>query len=369
MWVDSLSISNFRNISEIDLPIGKKSLLVIGENSQGKTSLIEAIYFISFLKSFRSSHREDVITIGKNSMFIMTGIGKKNDIFKYNLLFEKGKRIAVKGEGETVKNQEMFSIIKVVMFYPGFTDIISGLPEKRRSFIDSVISKCEPAYLPVLRKYRQSLHERNIILNQRDKSSFNELCEIWEDRLVKYGSVITEKRMNYIEKIGVHLSDKYSKIFGKDTDINVKYHGLCGTEGKKQMEEIQEIFKKELLNRRKSDTSYGFTSYGPHRDEISFMTRDKDLRYFASRGEQRALVFSLLEIEIDLIKEHTGEYPVFLVDDIFSEFDHKREKNFLLSTAGKEVQIIATATSLSDENKNLFKGSIVQITGGRCTFM
>jgi len=363
--VESVSINNFRNIEDLSFNTGSGNVLITGENSQGKTSILEAIYIVSIFKSFRSASKNEIIKTGTESSLIKLKIGNSGTTLSCNALLDRISGLTVKSEKGILKKSDVRNIINVVLFYPGSVSLIEGGPEKRRLFIDSVIVKCEPSFIKILRRYKRAVLQRNALLKKFRTSAKDDMLEVWEGEIASYGSLIVGKRLLYTDDLNSMISTVYSRIFGKEKNIELVY---CGFSGKNlSSEEIEKKIRKKLSDTRHNDKIRGFTTSGPHRHEIKIVSAGADMRYFSSRGEQRAGVLSLLESEAQLIKEKRDEYPVFLVDDIASEFDELREKNFISSLIQKNMQVMATATTLSKEYVDIFRGKIIKITGGKCT--
>ncbi|RMF96068.1 MAG: DNA replication/repair protein RecF [Candidatus Schekmanbacteria bacterium] len=365
MWIENISIRNFRNIESADIQIGNCNLLIVGENSQGKTSVLEAIYLFSLFKSFRSSKRYDVISFGADFSHLKIRIGNRNGFVTCNAVIDKEAGISVKREGTLLKRRDIFNLLNVVVFHPGSINLIEGGPDKRRNFIDSVIVKCDPSYLKILKLYKRALLQRNALLKKSSVKERNSQLDVWENEISNYGAMIRKRRISYIREINELIADNFSRIFGRKADIRLTYCGF--DESEESREDIRKEILKNLIERRQSDVRFGYTSYGPHRDVINVISEGQDMKKFSSRGEQRAAVFSLLEAEAERIKKERGEYPVFLVDDIAAEFDEEREKNFLKALVEKKMQIIATATDIPKEYMEIFRGKIIKITGGKCT--
>lgn len=365
MWVENISISGFRNIENIVLNVGNSNLLITGENSQGKTSILEALYLVSLFKSFRSAAKEEIVKLGCDSSLIKLKVANSRGVSSCNAVIDRKTGLSVKTETGMLKKSDVCNFINVVIFYPGSLMLIEGGPDKRRMFIDSVIVKCEPSYIKILRRYKRAVLQRNTVLRKHGVSSKADMLDVWEKEIASYGAAIIEKRIKCINDFNGAVSENFSRIFGVKREIKLVY---CRFEKSVlNAKDFEEEIIKKLYDSRKKDMRTGYTSAGPHRDEIRIISGDFDMRRFASRGEQRAAVLSLLEAEAELIEEKRGEYPVFLVDDIASEFDEERERNFINSLVTRNMQVIATATTLSKEYIDIFRGKIIKITGGKCT--
>ncbi len=359
MRVNSLKLKNFRNYSEFEVEFDCKRNIIIGENAQGKTNLIEAIYLCAFARSFRTSNSTDLIKIGEESCNVSVeavseDIDKKISITINN----RGKKMIKKDNKFLSRTAELLNNLVVVVFSPDDLRIIKDSPEKRRNFIDKEISQLRPSYFEALRNYKDVLKQKNSLIKQLkangSETKMRDMLEIYDMQLAKYGSEIIKIRREFVEM----LSEKASKIQnniskGRET-LEIKYVESVAAEN----------ILDEIINSRERDIYNGHCSIGPHRDDLLFQINGEDIRKFGSQGQKRTAALSLKLAEIELVKEKIEDYPILLLDDVFSELDKKRQ-NFLLDEIS-DVQSIITCTGLEDLIENRFPiDKLYYVEGGK----
>ena len=361
MYIKRVSVVNFRNYSEESAEFSEKLNMIIGENAQGKTNLLESIYFTSFGKSFRSSRDRDMIKIGKDFCRVSADYVKDDDELKVDVALSKEGKKAAKIDGRKVdKISELISGFFVVVFSPEDLKIVKEEPEKRRNFIDREICQLSFSYYNSLRDYKKILHQRNTYLKE---PNINEsLLEIWDDNLANEGSKIISKRKKFIDDLSGISEHIHSGITnGKEIshieyDPSIKYI--------EDPEEQKKEFLRVLKEYRSKDLEYGNTYKGPHKDDIDIKIDGRSTRRFGSQGQQRTVALSMKLAEIELIKEEKGEYPILLLDDVFSELDEERQK-YLLKYLDR-MQVIITAAERPDELIEVFPDSnIININNGK----
>jgi len=365
MNIIDLALSNFRNYKEVSINFGSDVSVLYGENGQGKTNILEAVYLCSCLRSHRTSKDSDLISHDKNFYNVKINYFEKKDekgsplfVENIDILYSENKnessfvnksgRLLKYNESKVERNSEIIGLFNSVIFAPEDLYIIKDGPSARRRFLDLMISQIRVSYFKELNKFQKILLQRNSLLKQmRDSKSEKDYDQIivWDIAYAKSCSRIIKTRMYFIEKISEIASNCHKNIsYGKE-DIIVKYKTISGIDFNKTEEEINLILLKKLKTMFYEDIEKGNTTCGPHRDDMEITINGELIRVFASQGQQRTAVLSLKIAELEIIKKETGKCPVLLLDDVMSELDKNRRKTLLESVG--DAQIILTCTDKS----------------------
>lgn len=359
MKIDSIKLQNFRSYKGLEVSFGEKNIIV-GENTQGKTNLLEAIYLTSVGKSFRSKEA-DMVLWGED-YFRIESAATDGSPQKIEYIYEKnvGKngRKTVKINGAKKPASALLGGFPCVFFTPDEIDMFFAFPSLRRRHLNILLSKINREYSRELVKYARVLEQRNAQLKAIIKGSGREGdLEIWDGRLAEHGAEIIKERAGLIKKINKTLAVNYKKVAQDDKELVIKYDPSVALETKKTKDEIWAGFLEKLLESRRRDMAVGATNVGPHRDDVKLFLSGRDITTFGSRGEHRSAIVALKLSEIDIIKGTTGETPVLLMDDVFSELDEKRRKNLVKAFEGQ--QTIVTTTDLDHITKDLREGATI----------
>lgn len=356
MIIKSLELSHFRNYETLDLLFDKGTNILYGDNAQGKTNILEAIYLSATTKSHKGSKDKDVISFGKEESHIRTYLEKDGVEVKVDmhLRSNKSKGIAINGQ-KIKKAAELLGILNVVFFSPEDLSIIKNGPAERRRFVDMELCQLDSFYLYNLNHYNKIVNQRNKLLKDLYLNpSLRETLTIWDSQLVSFGSKIIERRRQFIEQLNDIIKEIHSKLSGGKEELVIQYEPDV---------EIED-FEKKLKYNQERDIKLKQTSAGPHRDDFSFLIQDIDIRRFGSQGQQRTAALSLKLSEIELVKKMTKDTPVLLLDDVLSELDSNRQ-NYLLNSIG-DIQTIITCTGLDEFINNRFEiNKIYKVTTGR----
>ncbi len=365
MNIIGIGLRNFRNYEDISIDFGSDVSVLFGENGQGKTNILEAVYLCSCLRSHRTSKDSDLINRDENFYNININFFEKKDekgkpLFIENIdilysendngnsLIKKGGRILKYNESKVEKNSEIIGLFNSVIFAPEDLYIIKDGPSARRRFLDLMISQIRVSYFKELNKFQKILLQRNALLKQmRDGKSDRNYDQIiiWDIAYAASCSKIIKTRMYFIEKINEIASNCHRNIsYGKE-DISVKYKTISGIDFNTSEQDINNLIFNKLKTMFYEDIEKGNTAIGPHRDDMEITINGELIRSFASQGQQRTAVLSLKIAELEIIKNETGRCPVLLLDDVMSELDKKRRKTLLESVG--EAQIILTCTDKS----------------------
>ena len=343
MWINKIKIKNFRNYEEEEINLEKNVNIFYGENAQGKTNIIEAIFLCSMGKSFRAKKDKEMIKLDKENALIEIEYQKSDRDGKIKIELANKKTVYVNGI-KIKKLSELLGNIHIVIFTPDDINILKGGPQNRRRFLDIMISQLKPNYMHNLNLYLKTLEQRNNYLRQiKEEGKEESLLEIWDEKLAEYAYNVSSYRNYFIEKIKNKIKNIHNEITDYKEDIDIEYITECLDKNK---------FLELLKQRRKLDIIKGFTTKGVHRDDFMIYINKKELDIYGSQGQHRTAILSLKLSELNIINEEIGEYPILLLDDFMSELDQKRRNHFLEKI--ENTQVIITCTDKIDvENKNI----------------
>lgn len=360
MKITNLKLNNYRNCKDIELNFDAKKVLIIGKNAQGKTNILESIFFLSALKSPRTSNNLELINFDSDFVEINAEI-KKNTQIKLDYFYDKAKKRDIKLNKLKSRPKDFKGVLKTVLFSTQDLLLLRGAPDDRRNWLDTAISQIYPAYDDRLSKYNKIRSQKNNFLKNYDGNET--LLEVYNEQMSVLGSNIIYLRQKFLNEIEKIATEKHSTISGCEK-LSIKYdcNFLCN---EKEISEILEKFKLKLQEKKELEIIRGQSSVGPHRDDIIFYINENEATKFASQGQQRTIVLSLKLAELNLLTEKTSEPPVLLLDDVLAELDDLRQ-NYLLQTIDENIQTIITSvdTLLFDE-KFLQDVKIYKIEDGK----
>ena len=354
MYIERIKLQNFRNYKELELNLNKNINVIYGDNAQGKTNILEAIFLCSFGKSFRTIKEKEIIKFNENKTLVEIFFQKKDRDGKIGIEIGQKKQISVNGI-KIKKLSELLGNLNIVLFTPDDINILKNGPANRRKFLDMMIGQLRPNYVYNLNMYLNTIEQRNNYLKQiKEENKPESMLDIWDEKLADYGEVIFKYRQIFIEKILKKINEIHSGITDKKEILEIKYISNCNDKSE---------YIKLLKSRRKLDIIKGFTTKGIHRDDFMIYINGKEVNIYGSQGQNRTVVLSLKLAELNVIYEEIGEYPILLLDDFMSELDEKRRNNFLKNI--ENTQVILTGTEkidLPNLEYNLYnvkKGEIV----------
>ena len=340
MKIKSLKLKNFRNYDLLKLDFDGSTNIFYGNNAQGKTNILEAVYLSGTTKSHRGAKDRDIIQFKHDESHIEMIVEKNGISYQLDMHLKKNspKGIAV-NKIPIRKASELFGIVNLVFFSPEDLNIIKNGPAERRRFIDLELSQLDKVYLNDLSNYNRIVNQRNHLLKEigfNNQDNLRDMLDIWEMQLIQYGDKIIERRKGFVEDINKIISSIHKKLTGGKEELRVIYEPSNG-----------EMTLEQALNRsRERDIRIKSTSVGPHRDDICFMIGDMDIRKYGSQGQQRTAALSLKLSEIELVKQMIHDTPVLLLDDVLSELD-KHRQNYLLDSI-HDIQTLITCTGVED---------------------
>lgn len=338
MVIKSLKLKDYRNYDLLDLNLDAKTNILYGDNAQGKTNILEALYLSGTTKSHRGAKDRDLIRLGFEESHIETTIEKRGIEYRIDLHLKRNspKGIAV-NKIPIRKAVELFGIVHFVFFSPEDLNIIKEGPAGRRRFVDLELSQLDKVYLSNLSNYNRTINQRNSLLKEiAYHESLIETLDIWDMQLIEYGTKIIERRKKFIDQVNDIISEIHCKLTGGKENVSLYYESSIG---ELNLEQAVKKYKER-------DLKFKSTSVGPHRDDIGFRTGDLDIRRFGSQGQQRTAALSLKMSEIELVRMVTGDTPVLLLDDVLSELDKNRQ-NYLLDSI-HDIQTVITCTGLEE---------------------
>lgn len=333
MYLKRIKLVNFRNYQQQEIELSPNMNLFFGENAQGKTNILEAVFLCAIGKSFRAKKEKELINLEKKQAFVEIEYEKSDRSGKIKIILDDKKTIFLNDIKQS-KLSDILGKINMVMFSPDDIEILKSSPAKRRRFLNIMISQLRPHYVHSLNMYQKTLEQRNNYLRQIVKENKpEEMLEIWDESLANYAKEIYEYRNEFVGKIKEKISDIHSQITDRQEELKIKYISDC---------ENKETYKEELIKSRKADIERGYTSKGIHRDDIYFFINKKQVNIYGSQGQNRTVILSLKLAELEIIKDETEEYPILLLDDFMSELDENRRENFLKNIHNTQILITCT---------------------------
>lgn len=338
MVVESIELSQYRNYESARVDLSPGVNIFFGDNAQGKTNLLEAVYVSGTSRSHKGTRDKDLIRFGRDEAHIRLFFRRDELSHRLDIHLRRGRAKGVAIDGTPIRRLgELFGMLHVVFFSPEDLTIIKNGPAERRRFMDLQMSQLDRGYYSLLVSYNRLLQERNNLLKQISfQPALKDTLDGWDRQLVDAGREIVRRREEFLGRVSGMMREIHGSLTGGGEDIQVIYERHV--EGRD--------FEEELLARRERDIRLGTTTAGPHRDDIAFLVNDTDIRRYGSQGQQRTAALSLKLSQIRLIREMTGENPVLLLDDVLSELDHNRQ-NYLLESIS-EVQTLISCTGLDD---------------------
>lgn len=349
MYIEKLKLVNYRNYENLDITFSNTLNIIYGPNGAGKSNVIEAIYLLSLTKSFRTNDEVCLIKKEKESA-IIKGIIKSKDKTRYQVdLTKSGKKVYIDSD-KVSKISDYVSRIPIILFNPLDTKIINDSPSFRRKMLNIEISQINKEYLLLLASYNKILKNRNAYLKQLyiNGNASKDYLDILTKKLITIGLEIHHIREDYLKKINENICKIYKNIF-EYGELKLKYiSSYNNKDEEKLLEHYQKNYAKEM--------AFGKTSIGIHHDDIDFFLDGNSIREFGSVGQQKNAIIAFKLSELIIIKELKGEYPILILDDLFSELDENKINN-IIKMLNKEVQTFITTTDIDKVSKELLEGS------------
>lgn len=335
----TLQLTHYRSYAEASFALGQHTVF-LGPNGSGKTNVIEALRTLSVTKSYRVTHDRDVITWGENYCRVV--LTQPEDTFAYVLTKESfGTKKIVQHNGVAIPLTQVYGLLPTVLFSPETMQLIDGAPQERRRFLDTLLSQADPHYIDALVVYRKVMRERHYVLLrlQQGLGSSDEL-EFWDSELVRTGTYLIEQRIALLDQLNELLATIYPIFLDATHEETLTLHYKSGVS--------VEQFAQRLASQRTYDIKTATTNSGPHRDDVTFVLRDRDITLFASRGELRRSVLAIKLAEAHYLNKAKQKEPTVLLDDVFSELDAFRRERFLAAITNYRTVITTTDESFID---------------------
>ncbi|HUQ48034.1 MAG TPA: DNA replication and repair protein RecF [Gemmatimonadaceae bacterium] len=358
-----VSCRDFRNFERLDLEIPEQGLAVIGDNGQGKTNLLESIYYMQVLRSSRGARDQDLVRFGAKGFFISTS-ASTDDVHEISVGFEAaGRKKRVTQDGSVAARlSDAFGALPSVMFSPRDIQMIAGGPADRRRFLDLVLALSSRRYLSALQHYRAALTRRNAALRDAARTNDHSSVAVWEPALAQHGATLLCERSQWVAANRDNFA-RLTTAIGEAGEARMSYTSSAAKEP-----DIAEALLAAFERQRKHDIRRGITHSGPHRDDLTLVLDGRELRVFGSAGQQRTAAIALRMLEGETLRESRGLSPLLLLDDPFAELDVHRSANILELLRGAGLgQTILVVPRESDIPSELLQLERRRIRGGVVT--
>ena len=358
MYIESVQLKNFRNYESLELDLSPGTNIFYGNNAQGKTNILEAIYLCGTTKSHKGSKDKDMIRFGEDEAHIRMMVNRDELSYKIDMHLRKNKAKGVAINGLPIKKaSELFGVVNLVFFSPEDLNIIKNGPGERPRNLDLELCQLDKIYLTDLASYNHIVNQRNKLLKDiYVQPSLKSTLEIWDMQMAEYGRRIIEKRRAFIRELNETVRKIHYNLTGGLEELEVIYEPSSEAEG----------LESAISSNRERDMRMKLTSVGPHRDDLCVMANGIDIRRYGSQGQQRTAALSLKLSEIYIVKSKIKDTPILLLDDVLSELDSSRQ-NYLLDSIS-DIQTLITCTGLDDFISHQFRiNRVFQVVQGYCS--
>lgn len=353
MICKKIKFKDFRNIEEAEIEFCDGVNIFYGNNAEGKTNALEGIYLFAHGKSFRTSSDRDLISFSKEVSFCKMYFEDSVRPQDMEIKLSRGNRKLCYKNGVNIKKLSDFvGYFRAVLFCPEHLSVIKDGPSERRSFLDGAICQLKPIYLSSLQKYNNILNQRNTLLKnyEENKEVFDRTIELWSTYLAREAALIARERYEYVKLLNCHVNDFFNDMTSGRESTLLEYTKVL----------TEEEYLQKLTQNLEKEIQAGTTLYGIHKDDIDISLNGREARSFCSQGQQRCLALAMKLGEGEISKEVTGEYPVFLFDDIFSELDSQRKE--YVTKGIKKCQVIIT--SCEKDGLESVAGNVIEVKQG-----
>lgn len=345
MIIESIKLEKFRNYNSLKLKFDSGTNIFYGDNAQGKTNILEAVYLCGTTKSHKGSKDREIIQFHEDESHIRMRLNKNGSAYKIDMHLKKNRTKGIAINGIPIrKASELFGIVNLVFFSPEDLNIIKNGPSERRRFIDMELCQLNKLYLFQLSNYNKIVNQRNKLLKDIVfHPEYLDTLDIWDQQMVQYGCKVIEERQLFVDRLNGIIAGIHKKLSGDREELIVDYEKNVSADS----------FEDQLRKSRDKDLKMRMTMTGPHRDDLCFKIQDVDIRRFGSQGQQRTAALSLKLAEIELVKQEIKDTPILLLDDVLSELDSNRQ-HYLLDSI-HDIQTLITCTGIDDFIENQFK--------------
>ncbi|MBO5328938.1 MAG: DNA replication/repair protein RecF [Anaerotignum sp.] len=358
MYITEVSLQNFRNLAQLKIEPSEGINVIYGSNAQGKTNFLESLYFCAMGRSLRGKSDQQLIRFEEEESHIRMLVQRKQRYDRIDVHLKKDEKKGIAVNGLPVRKLgDLFGTLYAVIFSPEDLSLVKDGPGERRRFLDMELCQLSKVYYYDLQQYYRILKQRNNLLKEiQKKPQLQETLFVWDDQLAKYGERIIAARKRFLIRLDEIAAEKLSQLTGGRDHLQTIYKPNC-EEG---------MLAEKLRKNIDRDIYFGSTQSGPHKDDILFSIDGREVKVYGSQGQQRTTALAARLAEIDLIREETGEEPVLLLDDVFSELDENRQKFLLQSIEG--LQAFVTCTGIEDSvKKYISKDNLFYVENGVIT--
>lgn len=367
MYLESLHLKDFRNYLTLDVDFDQGVNILLGENAQGKTNLLEAIYVLALTRSHRTANDRDLIGWQADEALVAGRVRKANTTTPLELTFSKKGKKAKVNHLEQARLSGYIGQLNVILFAPEDLELVKGSPSIRRHFIDQEFGQMSPKYLYNAGQYRTILRQRNNYLRQLQRKQAKDLVflGVLSDQLAAFGAELVVARLTFLKQLEKWAQGVHEVISQAREELTFDYINQIKATPEDSVESLYQAYQTAFERQQQKEIEQGTTLIGPHRDDLHFLVNGKNVQTFGSQGQQRTTALSVKLAEIDLMKAITGEYPVLLLDDVLSELDDARQTHLLRSIQDR-VQTFLTTTSLSGITRKLINPpTVFNVSGGQ----
>ncbi|QKY70841.1 DNA replication/repair protein RecF [Lentibacillus sp. CBA3610] len=366
MNIEHLQLKNYRNYAKLNLSFNDKINMIIGENAQGKTNLMEAIYVLAFSKSHRTPREKELIQWDEEYAKIEGRVTKRQQTFPLEIILStKGKKAKL-NRIEQKKLSDYIGALNVVMFAPEDLSLVKGAPLTRRRFIDMELGQIQPKYIYHLGQYQKILKQRNQLLKQlqRHETQDKTMLDVLTEQLIQHAATLLERRFIFLDLLRQWASPIHRGISHQTEKLEIRYAPTIEVSETADREKIESVYTNKFHELQEKEIDRGTTLIGPHRDDIMFYVNDKDVQIYGSQGQQRTTALSVKLAEIELICNEVGEYPVLLLDDVLSELDNHRQSHLLDTIKGKVQTFVSTTNIDGINHETLSEAQLFKVDDG-----
>jgi DNA replication and repair protein RecF len=374
MFLKDLQLLNFRNYKSQSVKFKAQKAILLGNNAQGKSNLLESVELLATLKSHRTSRDRDLVLDGEDFARVKATLARQFSVNELEIALRAKGRRSLKLNRETLRRHlDFLGTLNAVQFSCLDLELVRGSPESRRSWLDTLLMQLEPVYANILVQYHQILRQRNALLKSFRKQQEGGLKEgaaspdallLWDRQLAEAGTRVIRRRSRGLERLAPLAQTWHAEISGQEETLSMRYLPNVSCD-RDDPESIQRVFLEKIVQRRPAEYNLGTTVVGPHRDDIEFTIDETPAKSYGSQGQQRTLVLALKLAELNLIEEIVGDSPLLLLDDVLAELDLTRQ-NQLLEVIQDRFQTLITTTHLNAFDAQWLKSSqILTVEAGK----
>ncbi len=374
MYCQKAALKNFRNIKEAQIEFSEGINILVGENAQGKTNLLEALFYASVCRSFRATNTAEMIKFGENSAEISIDYKQsaktRTDRLCYKLSCDK-KRTVQKNNLKVERLSDIIGSFRAVLFCPEHLSLIKDGPSERRSYLDIAISRISPKYIHSLQRYNYFLKQRNSLIKSayNDRAVFDATVSLWSEKMAEEAAIISKERASFVKRVEKLSCEYFAEMTKEKEVVSMIYKGSANLDEDDyyNTERVKEKYFSLLMSAHDREIAIGSTLYGIHKDDIDIRLNQKSARSYASQGQQRSLALAMKLSEGEICKEMLGDYPVFLFDDVLSELDDIRRDYLILNATNETEKQLIITTCERKFVEGIKANKIISVKDGRYT--